>query len=108
MSKKEPQITRKTFEILCALLRCPLERGLSGAQIAQISKLQSGTLYPLLHRLEQARWLESEWESESPQSLKRPRRRFYRLTQKGTRKAKGAVEAMQRWVDMGSTAHASV
>lgn len=104
MPSKEPQVTRQTLEIFCALLHCPLDIGLSGAQLAQIAKIHTGTLYPLLHRLEDARWLVSEWETESPKSLGRPRRRFYRLTPGGKRKAQEAVKTMQRWVDVGSNA----
>jgi PadR family transcriptional regulator PadR len=64
--------------------------GLSGAEIGRSAKLQSGTLYPILLRLEQAGWLESRWEAESPQELGRPRRRFYQLTGIGARRAKSA------------------
>jgi DNA-binding PadR family transcriptional regulator len=64
---------------------------MSGADIARATKLASGTLYPILLRLEQARWVESHWEEEDPRELGRPRRRLYRITGVGARKAKAAI-----------------
>jgi DNA-binding PadR family transcriptional regulator len=54
---------------------------LSGAEISREARLASGTLYPMLMRLEQCGWLESRWETEDPQALRRPRRRYYRVTE---------------------------
>lgn len=45
--------------------------------------LKSGTVYPLLARLEKAGWLESRWEEIDPAEAGRPRRRLYRLTGEG-------------------------
>lgn len=45
--------------------------------------LRSGTIYPLLARLERAEWLESKWEEIDPAEVGRPRRRLYRLTGQG-------------------------
>lgn len=82
-----PRITAQTLKVLAALMSDNPD-GLSGADVGRFAKLQSGTLYPILLRLEQAGWLESWWESEKPQELGRPRRRFYRLTGLGWRKTK--------------------
>jgi len=87
MSLEEPQVTRQTLAVLGALIQCPRE-GLSGAQIARTTKLPSGTLYPILARLEQAGWLESQWETGDPHTLGRPRRRFYEVTDLGENRAK--------------------
>ncbi|HEY2391223.1 MAG TPA: PadR family transcriptional regulator [Candidatus Angelobacter sp.] len=65
---------------------------LSGSQIAGATKLASGTLYPILVRLEGAKWLESRWETEDPSALGRPRRRFYQITGIGTKAAKKAFK----------------
>jgi PadR family transcriptional regulator PadR len=62
--------------------------GLSGAEIGRVTDLASGTLYPILFRLERAKWLQSEWEDCDPSALGRPRRRLYRITGVGFRKAK--------------------
>jgi len=43
----------------------------------------SGTLYPILDRLEKAGWLEGYWEEESAPDLGRPRRKLYSLTPSG-------------------------
>lgn len=84
---KGPQLTTQTFKVLGALLNNRPD-ALSGADIGRATRLQSGTLYPILLRLEQAGWVESYWESETPQELGRPRRRFYQLTAVGARTAK--------------------
>jgi len=62
----------------------------SGAEIARSAKLASGTLYPILMRLEEAGWVESRWETEDPHELGRPRRRLYQATGLGIRKARSA------------------
>jgi PadR family transcriptional regulator, regulatory protein PadR len=69
-------------------------RELSGAEIAKGSKLASGTLYPLLSRLEQAGWLSSTWETDSTSDLGRPRRRLYQLTARGEKVALRECNAM--------------
>ena len=53
---------------------------MSGMDIARETKLASGTLYPILSRLELAGWLDSRWEADDPHALGRPRRRYYRVT----------------------------
>lgn len=93
MSADEPRITGPTLKVLGALLSTSDE--LSGAQIARATKLGSGTLYPILLRLEQAGWLESRWETEDPRALGRPRKRFYRVTGIGAQKARAAVKELE-------------
>jgi PadR family transcriptional regulator PadR len=51
--------------------------------------LASGTVYPLLARLEGMRWLESGWDEE--QETSGPRRRYYRLTGEGVASARIAL-----------------
>lgn len=63
---------------------------LAGSDIARITGLASGTLYPILMRLEDAGWLKSRWETEEPTALGRPRRRLYKVTGIGARQAKAA------------------
>ena len=53
--QRDPRM--QTLAVLEALMDCPRDR-LSGAQIARTTKLASGTLYPILARLEEAGWLE--------------------------------------------------
>lgn len=71
-----------TLKLLKAFLERPTEP-LSGAQISKITKLGSGTLYPLLQRLSVAGWIVDEWEKVDPSEVGRPKRRFYKLTRSG-------------------------
>jgi DNA-binding PadR family transcriptional regulator len=64
---------------------------LAGTDLLAAAHISSGTLYPILLRFEQAGLLESRWERERPESLGRPRRRFYRMTQEGARVAREAL-----------------
>jgi PadR family transcriptional regulator PadR len=57
--------------------------GRSGAEISRATKVTSGTLYPLLAKLESIGWLKSEWENVEPSEAGRPRRRYYKLTALG-------------------------
>jgi len=67
-------------------------QGIFGAEITRSAGLKSGTLYPLLLRLEDAGWLISEWEVEEAPELGRPRRRIYRVTALGQREARHAAK----------------
>ena len=64
---------------------------ISGAEVGRATDLASGTLYPILMRLEEAGWVESRWETEDPHELGRPRRRLYQITGVGSRKARAAL-----------------
>ena len=94
MMGTEPRITGPTLKVLGALLS-PDHVELSGAEISRATKLASGTLYPILFRLERAGWLESRWEAEDPKALGRPRRRFYRVTAFGAQNARAAVKDLE-------------
>lgn len=76
------QITGQTLKVLGAI-GARAGDDLSGAEIGQQTGLPSGTLYPILFRLEGAGWLKSRWEEEDPRALGRPRRRYYGLTALG-------------------------
>jgi PadR family transcriptional regulator len=71
-----------TLKLLKVFLEHPQE-GLSGAQISKITKVGSGTLYPLLQRLSVAGWIVGDWENVDPSEVGRPRRRLYKLTRSG-------------------------
>lgn len=49
-----------------------------GLEIVRATNLKSGTVYPILERLEGLGWVTSEWESNSQRTG--PRRKLYRLT----------------------------
>jgi PadR family transcriptional regulator PadR len=86
MGTNHPRITSQTLKVLGALISCKDE--LSGADIARSTGLSSGTLYPILMRLEHHKWIESEWEDGDPRKLERPRRRLYRITAMGARNSR--------------------
>ncbi|WP_033227390.1 PadR family transcriptional regulator, partial [Streptomyces virginiae] len=62
-----------------------------GLPVADAADLPGGTIYPILIRLEQCGWLVSRWEDIDPQEEGRPRRRFYRLSERGAQSASAAL-----------------
>lgn len=66
-----------------------------GLEIARASGLASGTIYPILVRLEQAGWLSSAWEDIDQAAEGRRRRRYYRLTPGGLSAAHDLLEETQ-------------
>jgi len=68
----------------------PKER-LAGSDIWRQTGVFTGTLYPILMRLERAGWLDSEWERLDPSEAGRPRKRLYRLTGVGYNKTYKAL-----------------
>lgn len=66
--------------ILAAIARgCPF-----GFDIMDETGLKSGSVYRALSRLEMLRFVESSWEdAEEALREKRPRRRYYQLTERG-------------------------
>jgi DNA-binding PadR family transcriptional regulator len=86
------RLSGPTLKLLKLMLEKP-RLGRSGAEISKLLNVGSGTLYPLLQRLENAGWLTSEWEKVEPAMAGRPRRRFYKLTGYGqTQSAKALAE----------------
>lgn len=55
----------------------------SGIDICQKTGMKSGTVYPLLIKMEENGWLESEWEDIDPRQEGRPKRHFYKITRRG-------------------------
>jgi PadR family transcriptional regulator, regulatory protein PadR len=95
MGSKEPRITTQTLSVIGALM-ADASDGISGAEIARTTNLASGSLYPILQRLEDAGWAESRWESEEPHKLGRPRRRLYQITRVGARRGQAALSEVNR------------
>jgi PadR family transcriptional regulator PadR len=87
-------MSAQTLKVLSALM-CSAQDELSGAEIGRSTKLASGTLYPILLRLEDAGWLASRWEDGDPHELGRPRRRFYRITGLGANKARAVYKDLE-------------
>jgi DNA-binding PadR family transcriptional regulator len=95
------RLTAQTVAVIKAVLKRH-GKGVSGAEIAKDTRLASGSLYPILTRLEKAGWLSSEWETGNPAVLGRPRRRFYRVTALGQREVNVVRNALAP--DMGGVA----
>jgi PadR family transcriptional regulator PadR len=91
MRSKSPRMTGPTLKIIGQLMTAP-HKGLSGADISKATGLPSGTLYPILFRLEKAKWLDSEWEDGNPSEMGRPRKRLYRFTPLGAQSSKAAFQ----------------
>jgi DNA-binding PadR family transcriptional regulator len=89
-----PRLTRPTALVLLAL-----SRGVRhGFDILDDTGLESGTVYPILRRLEDAGCLRSRWEpAERAQLEGRPPRRYYELTGAG---AEVLREAVARYPDV--------
>lgn len=94
---RDVRMSLQTLRVLEAFLENPTE-SLSGADVQKRGHLASGTLYPILLRLESAGWLSSRWENVDPSRVGRPRRRLYRLTASGMRRASEVFASFNRGV----------
>lgn len=92
MGTGQPRMTGPTRAVLEAFL-CEPDAPRYGVEIGSLAGLPSGTVHPILARLEGLTWLTSGWEDADPSVLGRPRRRFYRMTATGAVAAQAAVEA---------------
>jgi PadR family transcriptional regulator, regulatory protein PadR len=94
MANDDVRLSERGLRVLRLLVERPSKRR-SGAEIAKATGIGSGTLYPLLARLEAAGWLKSQWENVEPSEVRRPRRRLYRLTTVGQRRGREALSGVQ-------------
>jgi PadR family transcriptional regulator PadR len=95
MTRRAPRMTIATQLVLGALLADPV-RELYGLEIGEQTALPSGTIHPILARLEGLGWVESSWEDIDPRVEGRPQRRYYRLTATGAESARQAVARAYR------------
>ena len=77
-----------------AIVLLAVSRGVRyGFDIMDASGLQSGTVYPILRRLETAGMLRSKWEAVlDARDEQRPPRRYYQITGAGLRALNDAQE----------------
>jgi PadR family transcriptional regulator, regulatory protein PadR len=96
-----PRMTTSVLKVAAALLE---DAGADryGLQLMQDTGLPSGTLYPILVRLERAGWVRSHWEDADPVAEGRPNRRYYRLTAEGAVEARREVASMQQQMSRAS------
>ncbi len=85
---RKPNSSRQTEALLAALLHAP-SSWRYGYDLSKETGLKSGTLYPILMRLEAQGWLETEWEDAAAPG--RPRRHLYRLTALGSTEARALL-----------------
>jgi PadR family transcriptional regulator, regulatory protein PadR len=98
MKAKKADLLQGTLDLLVlkALALGPLHGLGVSRRIEQITKgdfqVKPGSIFPALHRMEQAGWLVSSWgESENNRRAK-----FYRLTKAGQRQLATETEDWQR------------
>jgi PadR family transcriptional regulator PadR len=89
-----PRMTTPVLKVMAALL-ADTDGEHYGLALMQETGLPSGTLYPVLTRLDRAGWVTSRWEELDPAAEGRPNRRYYRLTADGVAVARAEVDAMQ-------------
>ena len=80
--------------VLAALLEEP-EADRSGLELMAATGLPSGTIYPILRRLQDAGWVTAHWERIDPVAAGRPARRYYRLTADGVQQARAALAELR-------------
>jgi transcriptional regulator len=98
LKEKKTNLLQGTLHLLVlkALAVGPLHGIGVSQRIAQITRgtfqVKPGSLFPALHRMEEAGWLKSSWgESENNRRAK-----YYRLTKAGERQLKTEREDWQR------------
>ncbi len=84
-------MTIQTLALLSAMLADPCGEWY-GLELSRVSGVSTGTLYPILARLEGSGWLVSCWEAIDPSLEGRPRRRLYRFSGVGADAARLAVD----------------
>ncbi|HTP68233.1 MAG TPA: PadR family transcriptional regulator [Dongiaceae bacterium] len=84
------RLSRQSLALLDALLIQP-SHWHHGYALSQSTGLASGTLYPILMRLDKSGWLETRWEDAPTPG--RPPRHLYRLSPTGREWAREELRA---------------
>jgi DNA-binding PadR family transcriptional regulator len=88
-------MTMATQLVLEVLLADP-SRDHYGLELSGAAGLPSGTIHPILARLEAVGWLESTCEDIDPRVEGRPARRYSRLSSAGADSARAALARVPR------------
>lgn len=88
-------MTMPTQLVLRVLLDSP-DGTVYGLEIGRLAGLASGTVHPILARLESIGWVTSEWEDVDPSAAGRPPRRYYSLSPDGADRARDALARVAR------------
>jgi len=94
------RVTAAVSKVLAAFLEDP-EADHYGLELMRASGHPSGTLYPILLRLQNAGWVVARWEDIDPVATGRPARRYYRLTPDGRVSARAEIAALQAQLSRG-------
>ena len=100
MSKANPDVLQGTLDLLIlkSLVRGPMHGYGITIHIQQVSgevlRVEEGSLYPALHRIEQAGWISSEWGV----SDNNRRAKYYRLTAVGRKQLAKEEENWDRLI----------
>jgi PadR family transcriptional regulator, regulatory protein PadR len=86
------RITPATADVLATLLDAGEPTW--GLRVVRATDRPTGSVYPILERLERAGWVVSVWEDDPERSG--PRRRLYELTPDGVQAAREAVARVRR------------
>jgi DNA-binding PadR family transcriptional regulator len=86
------KITRPVAAVLAAFLQQP-DADRYGLELMRATSLSSGRLYPILVRLQEAGWVQAQWEKPEPDRLAR---RYYRLTPDGAAAVRHEFAAQQQ------------
>ena len=95
--------TTAVAKVLAAFLEDPAAERY-GLDLMRASGHPSGTLYPILLRLQKAGWVDATWEDIDPAAAGRPARRYYRLTPDGAAAARTELAALRRQLSRGRAA----
>ena len=96
LHRRKPDALQGTLDLLVlkTLTRGPQHGYGIAAQVQAISddmlRVEEGSLYPALHRMEQSGWIAAEWQM----TAKNRRARVYRLTRAGQ---KHLGEEQEKW-----------
>jgi PadR family transcriptional regulator PadR len=98
MSKGNPDVLQGTLDLLIlkTLMRGTMHGYGIAVHIQQVSdevlRVEEGSLYPALHRIEQAGWINSEWGT----SDNNRRAKYYRVTALGRKQLAKEEENWER------------
>ena len=89
---RKPNSSPQTQALFAVLMQSP-ETWRHGYDLSRETGLKSGTLYPILVRLESGGLLEEQWEATAVQG--RPARHMYRLTARGQAEAATILQSFR-------------
>lgn len=97
--------TQNILQVMAAMLRDPGGQHYA-LELSRDSRVNIGTIYAVLARLEQHGIVTSAVEDVDPAAAGRPARRYYQYTADGLRTARHELAEAQRALNVGGFAHA--